>query len=123
MNAFLSALATPIAEHEVLVTGISEADQKHFMVQLAFKELQVRQSTIRALRSRAKITKNGDWLVIETYLTTCKAEYDRLSKLRDRASVVSRDFLGASKPDNVEMVFVFDLARRIEATWSDLPFC
>ncbi len=113
---FISALEAPIAEHEVLLTNIPESACKYHCVRLALKEIQVRRSTIQALRSRATITRDGDQLDIKVYPDDHYKTSNGLEELR------SATLVDPQAPPKKLQHFI-DIARRVQGAWQDIPYC
>lgn len=133
MAAFVAALETPIVEHEALLATIPVTLQTQPIVQLACGELKSRRNTINALRSDATITQEGDALDVAVYSRDFQIAGMRLSEDRNRrragerlggygsAQIRPQKSSGILPPDDVESIL--DAARRVLATWDDLPDC
>jgi hypothetical protein len=122
MTAFVSALEAPISEHEALLVDVPEAARMQPTVQLALKELGVRRYTIRKLRDEAIVIQDGEELNIAVYPAGAfLTRGEKLRRLRARAQSWSNQSSEATQSEAVQMPL--DTARRVAATWNDMPFC
>jgi TIR domain len=122
MATYIATLEEPVAQHEKLLTNITETDRAHPAVQLAIGELHARRNTIVALRNAPTITRNGNTFDVKIYSVNFTTARTAWEEARCLLEYQVSDYT-ADEWQTQEIEQKIEVARRILAVWKGIPSC